>query len=105
MKYLVLALLLTAFPAAAYPTSVFFAPTGEARELGSVNVFSYTPTNMRPFGSGASWFGTQVGVMPTFTLGDVELGGAEVGLDLLGLPTPTLVFNAKFQLIGPSVHD
>jgi hypothetical protein len=50
MRYLPLVAALTLFPAVAnaYPTSIVFAPTSEAKPLGQVGALAYTGVALNP---------------------------------------------------------
>jgi hypothetical protein len=95
--------------AGAYPTSIVFAPTGDAKGGGDVGVFVYSSMSFKPtVAPGASWFGFDVGVIPKIPYGrsGVSFGGLEIGVngivsDLLGTPQAFVkpVFDAKLQLI------
>lgn len=69
----------------AYPSSVIFVPTGETRDLGNVEAFAYTAVTFAPkTESDASWFGTQVGLLPRIRVAKgVAMGGLEIGVDAL----------------------
>jgi hypothetical protein len=94
--------------ASAYPSAVVFAPSGEARGLGSVGTFLYTGMLYRPqVAPGASWMGANVGVAPAFgyAASGVGFGGFEIGIDAINpfvYPGETAyvkpVFNAKLQI-------
>ena len=80
------ALLFVASRAYAYPSSVVFAPTADARGLGEIGVFSYASgTIERRLAPGVTWFGVQGGVFPKIEYGTsgVAFGGVEVGADLV----------------------
>lgn len=95
--------------AAAYPTSVVFAPSGEAMPFGGFVLGSYAGVAVAPepvrFSSG--WGGLNVGVLPSFDVvptsaGAVAFGGGEVGFDVYGPDldgNATFVFNAKLQIL------
>ena len=72
--------------AAAYPTSVVFAPTGEAKAFGDVSPLFYTSMAFTPkVAPGASWTCLEVGVLPRFEYGGgVFFGGLEIGANLIG---------------------
>lgn len=93
-----------ACPAEAYPTSIIFAPTGEAKPLGLANALIYTAVNLNPSPAapGMAWFGANAGIVPAFKYGDsgTGFGGLEVGLDFItGSTVVKPVFNAKAQLL------
>src|SRR5215475_3307238 len=70
--------------ASAYPTSVVFAPTGDAKGLGDVGTLLYSSMVFTPSVSpGLSWFGADIGVLPKLTVGNSTLpfGGLEIGVD------------------------
>ncbi|MEB3196006.1 MAG: hypothetical protein VKP62_02275 [Candidatus Sericytochromatia bacterium] len=75
----------TLAPAAAYPTSLIFAPTGEVAPRGKGNMSFY---NAFYGGNVDSWTGLNVGILPAMPLGDTgyRLPGLEVGLDLWATP-------------------
>lgn len=69
----------------AYPSSVVFAPTGEARGLGEIGVFVYGGGTIdKRFIPGVTWAGLQGGIFPKIEYGSsgVAFGGVEVGADL-----------------------
>lgn len=107
VRTLTLFALLGAAAAGAYPTSVVFAPTGESKPLGGLGYYAYIPVLITPtVAPGATWAGIDVGVMPTLRVGDFELGGAEVGVDVINgfvapgkAPTAKFVLNAKLQVV------
>src|SRR5215212_4036384 len=80
--------------ASAYPTSVIFAPTGDAKAAGDVGTLLYFSMILtKPVSPGLCWFGADIGVLPKLKLGDsgLSFGGLEVGVDgivsdLLGTP-------------------
>lgn len=95
--------------AGAYPTSIVFAPTGEAMPFGGVAAALYLGVGMTPdpvhFSSG--WGGFDVGLLPSFDIigtpaGAIAFGGGEFGIDVYGPDVdghPTVVFNAKLQIL------
>jgi hypothetical protein len=91
--------------AQAYPTSVVFAPTAESRPLGKVGGFAYGATIIAPRPRSftvSPWFAVQGGVLPPIPLGGgYEMGGAEVGFDVLGPGDGTYkpVLNGKLGLL------
>lgn len=107
--------------ARAYPSSVVFVPSGEAKRLGGVTVFGYTAGVARPRSApGASWFGVEAGVLPrvpysaeegqngdkdALSFGGLELGADLFDADLQGTPDAYVkpVFNAKVQPL--TEHD
>jgi hypothetical protein len=94
--------------AAAYPSAVVFAPSGDAKAFGTVGALVYTSLPYRPvLGPGVSWAGTNVGVAPAVAPGSrgFGIGGLELGVDAInpflypGEPARVKpVFNAKLQL-------
>lgn len=103
-----------ALDARAYPTSVVYAPNGEALPFGSFSVGAYAGVGLAPlpvhFGSG--WGGFDVGVAPSFDIaktsaGTIAFAGAEIGFDVFGPDAdgnPTGVFNAKIQLLKEDTY-
>jgi len=101
----------------AYPTSIIFAPTGDAKGGGDVGTLFYSSIYLKQLGGvsgvapGASWFGADFGVMPKIPLGSsgVSFGGLEVGFDaiLFGDSDVPLkpVFNAKLQLLTETKYS
>lgn len=95
--------------AAAYPTSIIFAPTGEVRRLGEVSHIGYVSMIASPRAApGVSWFANEVGVLPLLPFGEsgVSFGGLEVGIDaynadLFATPNAYVkpLVNAKVQLL------
>lgn len=94
--------------AAAYPTSVVFAPTGEAKGFGDVSPLFYTSMTLTPaVGPGTNWACIEVGVLPRFEYGGgVFFGGLEIGAnliasDLLGTGHDYVkpVFDAKLHIL------
>jgi len=97
--------------AAAYPTSVVFAPTGEAKAFGDVSPLFYTSMTLTsPSGAaapGTSWACLEVGVLPRFEygggvfFGGLEIGANLIGSDLLGTGHDYVkpVFDAKLHLL------
>lgn len=70
----------------AYPTSVVFTPTAEAKDLGTVGVLAYTSTNLKPkLNPGSTWAGLEFGVLPQFKYPgtEVQFGGLELGADII----------------------
>src|SRR5204863_8581713 len=56
--------------AEAYPSSVIFAPVGDARELGNMEAFAYTGMLLAPkTHTDASWVGLQSGLLPRIMFG------------------------------------
>lgn len=99
---LALAASLSAGTANAYPNSVIFAPTGEAKAQGEAAAFTYVAY----FGdSPLTWAGLNVGLLPRVAYGDsgLEFGGLELGLDLIGMagltPAKKPVMNGKAQVL------
>jgi hypothetical protein len=96
--------------AAAYPSSIVFAPTGEAKAFGDVaplmyGAMSFTPT----VGHSSTWLCLEAGVLPRFEYGSsgVSFGGLELGVnaimsDLAGTPDAFIkpVFDLKLHLIA-----
>ena len=84
---------MTCTSAFAYPTSVVFAPTGDARELGGFGAFVYGAMSYRARDATTNEIGTQlsstwvsvdIGVLPSFSYGSgLRFGGLEVGASLL----------------------
>jgi hypothetical protein len=111
MRALTIALGLLALPssALAYPTSVVFTPTGEAKAIGDIGLLGYSATNLSPGVSpGSSWFGIEAGLLPQWAYGasGAAFGGLEVGFDLI---TPfnrvaKPVFNAKLGLVTEAIY-
>jgi hypothetical protein len=94
--------------AAAYPTSVVFAPTGEAKAFGDVTPLLYTSMTLTPTaGPGTTWTCLEVGVLPRFEYGGgVFFGGLEVGANLIasdlmgsGRDYVKPVFDAKLHIL------
>lgn len=94
--------------AAAYPTSVVFAPTGEAKAFGDVSPLFYTSMTLTPaVGPGTNWACIEVGILPRFEYGGgVFFGGLEIGAnliasDLLGTGDDYVkpVFDAKLHIL------
>ena len=96
--------------AAAYPTSVVFAPTGEAKAFGDVSPLLYTSMALTsPIGTtpGTNWACIEVGVLPRFEYGGgVFFGGLEVGANLIasdllesGRDYVKPVFDAKLHIL------
>lgn len=95
--------------ASAFPSSVVFAPTGEAKDLGTVSHFGYAAMSLKPqVRPGVSWVGNQVGLLPRIKYGGSGLtfGGVEVGVDAfnadyLGQPNAYVkpLVNGKLQLL------
>jgi hypothetical protein len=95
--------------ATAYPSAVVFAPSGDAKGLGTVGTFLYTALLYRPrTAPGVTWVGTNVGVAPAFAYGSsgVGFGGFEIGVDAINafvypgeFAYVKPVFNAKLQLV------
>jgi len=95
--------------ASAYPTSVVFAPSGEALPFGGFALSSYLGMTVWPKPSriGSVWGSLNVGVLPSLDLvttpaGKLTFAGAEVGIDVFGPDTdgsPTFVMNVKLQLV------
>lgn len=104
-----LATLLAPSQAFAYPSSVIFAPSGEALPFGSFSLGAYASMGASPtpvhFGSG--WGGFDVGVVPSIDIyktkaGTIAFAGAEFGFDGYAPDAdgnPTFVFNVKLQLL------
>lgn len=104
-----LALGLAPGEARAYPTSVVYAPSGEALPFGSFSIGGFASVGLSPspvhFGSG--WGGFDVGVIPSIDIartpaGTFAFAGAEIGFDAFGPDTdgnPTGVFNVKLQVL------
>ncbi|MEI7891934.1 MAG: hypothetical protein WCI05_02520 [Myxococcales bacterium] len=93
-------------PVWAYPSSVVFAPTGEAKGFGETLAYAYTSVMLSPELSGqtgASWSGVNFGVLPKVPYGKsgVSFGGLEVGVDWLFFSggKGKTVFNGKLQLV------
>lgn len=110
MRASIIALGMLALPssALAYPTSVVFTPTGEAKAIGDIGLLGYSATNLSPRVSpGSSWFGIEGGILPQWAYGTsgVAFGGLEVGFDLItpfnGVAKP--VFNAKVGLVTEGI--
>ncbi len=102
-------------PAAAYPTSVIFAPTGDVREFGSVNTFAFAGANARATDAtsgekgvafSSAWVGVGFGIAPslaytkTLRFGGVEVGANVLAPDLRGTSELLPIFDAKFGLLA-----
>jgi hypothetical protein len=94
--------LATAGPAVAYPNSVVFTPTGEAKAAGQSGTFLYTAY----FGGNPwTWAGVNVGLAPSVAYGasGLSFGGLEVGVDVASQnganPGVKPLLNAKAQLL------
>lgn len=97
--------------ASAYPTSVVFAPSGEALPFGGFSLSAYAGMVIAPPPDGAKlgsvWGSFDVGVVPSVDLattsaGTIAFAGAELGVDVYGPDvdgSPTVVLNAKLQLL------
>jgi len=95
--------------ARAYPTSVVYAPSGEALPFGSFSVGTFASLGLspEPVHFGVAWGGFDVGVIPSIdiartTVGTIAFAGAEIGFDGFGPDAdgaPTGVFNVKLQLL------
>lgn len=100
--------------AGAYPTSIVFAPTGEAMPFGGISAAAYAGVTLAagPVRFGSAWGGLDVGVLPSFDVaptpaGPLAFGGAEVGFDVYGPDAdgnPTFVVNAKLQLLKEATY-
>ena len=111
MKRLTLSTLAALFVSAftsvahAYPSAVVFSPNGETKQIGSVGLLAYTSTNLsqHTVTPGASWFGVQAGLLPSFGApGTVAFGGLEAGFDVItpfGIAGVKPVFNAKLGVL------
>ncbi len=98
--------------ALAYPTSIVFAPTGDVKGPGDVGALFYYAMYVKPaFGTGPTWLGVDVGVLPKIPYGKsgLSFGGLEVGVDafasdLAGTSGSFVkpIFNAKLQLVTES---
>lgn len=97
--------------ASAYPSSVIYAPSGEALPFGSFALGAYAGLGLSPdvaFGSG--WGGLNIGVVPSIDIantpaGKIAFAGAEIGFDVFGpdeVGEPRFVLNAKVQLLKDS---
>ncbi len=112
LRTILLTLGLLIFPATAlaYPTSVVFTPTGEAKAMGDVGLLAYSATNLSPRVSpSSSWFGFEAGLLPQWKYGGsgLSFGGLEIGLDLI---TPfgdvaKPVLNAKLGLFTEGTYS
>jgi hypothetical protein len=79
-------------PASAYPSSVVFAPTGEALGPGEYSAFAYGGLTFRAkdpqtgeynMQLSSTWVGGNVGIVPSFSYGKgFRFGGIEVGANL-----------------------
>jgi hypothetical protein len=79
-----LAAALAAPQAAAYPTSIVFAPTGEVMPWGQVTNVTSVSMNLGPVrGPGPWWLANQFGLLPGGAYGDTgfAFGGVEAGID------------------------
>ncbi len=100
--------------ARAYPTSVVYAPSGEALAFGSFSLGGSVALGIapQPVHFGSAWGSLDVGVVPSIELattpaGKLAIGGAEVGFDLFGPDIdgrPTTVFNVKLQLLRQATY-
>jgi len=97
----------------AYPTSIVFVPTGEARNFLDVGVYGYFGFILKQPDATAStdfvpWTGINIGLIPRFKYGasGTGFGGLELGLDTLRSMVPQphtkVVLNAKMQLFTES---
>lgn len=96
----------------AYPTAVVFAPTGDVKGPGDVGALFYYAMYVKPsFGTGPTWLGADIGVLPKIPYGKsgLSFGGLEVGLDTIASDLAGTsgsfvkpVFNAKLQLVTES---
>lgn len=93
--------------ARAYPTSVVFAPTGDARGAGEAGALAYSSLNVGPTVSpGVTWLGLETGVVPRLEyVPGLAFGGLEVGVDVFNADLAgtqsafvKMVLNAKAQL-------
>lgn len=105
-----LAVSLSVERAEAYPTSVVFAPSGEALPFlgftaGMFGAFGLGPA---PAHLSSFWGGAGIGALPSFDFsktpsGPVSFAGGEIGFDVYG-PGPSggavLVLNAKLQILA-----
>jgi hypothetical protein len=114
------AVLATARVAAAFPTGVVFAPTGDARAFGSVNLFAFASLNYRAVDyytgkqigirAGSTWVGADFGILPAFKYGgSFYFGGAEAGANLLtpdlwGIANVVPIFDAKITPLAEGVY-
>jgi hypothetical protein len=98
--------------ALAYPTSVVFAPTGDVKGPGDVGALFYYAAYVKPsFGTGPTWVGADIGLLPKMAYGDsgLSFGGLEVGVDAIATDIAGTdgafikpVFNFKLQLLTES---
>lgn len=97
-----LAWLVWSAPAAAYPTSIIFVPTGTTVGPGQGNMAFY---NAYYGDISETWTGLNVGLLPEFPYGATGLvfPGLEVGLDAIAMPgdNPGIkaIANAKLGLV------
>ncbi|MEZ4298816.1 MAG: hypothetical protein R3B70_27950 [Polyangiaceae bacterium] len=95
--------------AMAYPSTVVFAPTGEALPFGAfvLGAFGGMVVSPEPVSFASGWGGINFGVLPSFDLvqtpvGPIAFAGLEVGFDVYGPDEddgPTGVLNFKVQLL------
>jgi hypothetical protein len=98
--------------ALAYPTAVVFAPTGDVKAPGDVGALFYYAMYVKPsFGTGPTWVGADVGLLPKLSYGDsgLSFGGLELGVDAIATDLAGTsgafvkpVFNLKAQLLTES---
>ncbi len=98
----------------AYPTSIVFAPNGEALAFGGFTIGAYAGFGLSPqpvhFSSALG--GLDVGVLPSVDIvttpaGTIAFAGAELGFDVLGPDAEgnvNPVFNAKIQLLKEATY-
>jgi hypothetical protein len=93
----------------AYPSSVIFAPTGEALPFGEGSSYAYVPVNLNPsVAPAATWIGLDYGIVPSFAYGSgLAFGGLELGLDLIsgathpnGTEYAKIILNAKANVLA-----
>lgn len=83
---ILLSILLFPTTTLAYPSSVLFSPSGDAKDLGTVSFLAYGVINVAPkVAPGSSWFGIQGGLLPQWKYGGsgLSFGGLEGGLDII----------------------
>jgi hypothetical protein len=104
----------------AYPSSVVFAPTGEARELGGYYAFSYGSVTLRAPDRetggystqlGPTWIGGAFGVAPSFAyaegfrFGGLELGASLSSPDILGRNRIMPTFDGKLAMLVEATYS
>ncbi len=109
-----LAIGLSSTNANAYPTSIVFAPNGEALAFGGFTIGAYSgfALSPQPVHFSSALGGIDVGVLPSVDIvttpaGTIAFAGAELGFDVLGPDADgkvNPVFNAKIQLLKEATY-